>query len=150
MKKTILLITFLFALSVSGFSQMKKNDLVWQTKMEEAQKIAKAEKKPIFALFTGSDWCPWCIKLDNEILSKKDFVEYAKNNLVLLYIDFPRKTKLSPETEKYNYSLMKKYPVGGYPTVVLTDENGKTIETTGYQEGGPVKFVADLKKLLKK
>lgn len=142
---------FLFVLSMSVSAQtVKKGELTWYTKFEEAQKVAKAENKTIFALFTGSDWCPWCIKLDNEILSKKEFADYAKKNLVMVYIDFPRKTKLSEIDSKYNNQWRDKYPVKGYPTVVLMNSDLKLIETTGYQEGGPVKFVTDVKALLSK
>jgi thioredoxin-related protein len=31
------------------------------------------ENKPLLLFFTGSDWCGWCIKLQNEVLKTADF-----------------------------------------------------------------------------
>ena len=35
----------------------------WQTDFQAAQAKAKAQKKILLVAFTGSDWCPWCKKL---------------------------------------------------------------------------------------
>src|SRR6185436_2003646 len=53
---------------------------------------AKKEGKLLMMNFTGSDWCGWCIKLKGEVFSKPEFDEFASKHLVLLEIDFPRKT----------------------------------------------------------
>ena len=56
----------------------------WEDNYEKAMAKAKAEKKMVLLDFTGSDWCGWCIKLDKEVFSKKEFKDYAKENLVLV------------------------------------------------------------------
>jgi len=122
----------------------------WLTDFEEAKKQAAKEDKAILMDFTGSDWCGWCIKLDKEVFSKKEFLDYAKKNLVLVEVDFPSKKKLSAETKKQNAGLAKKFKVEGFPTIVLTDAKGKKFATTGYQEGGPKAYVKHLGKLLEK
>ena len=70
----------------------------WLTSYEQAQKEAQSKKKLLLMDFTGSDWCGWCIMLDKEVFSKKEFQEYASKNLVLLELDFPRMKKMPPET----------------------------------------------------
>ena len=59
--------------------------------------------------FTGSDWCPWCIKLDKDIFSKPEFADYAKTNLVLVQLDFPNQKPQSDDLKKANAALQAKY-----------------------------------------
>ena len=61
----------------------------WSDNYAKALAQAKAEKKLVLVDFTGSDWCGWCIKLDKEVFSKPEFKTYAKENLVLVELDFP-------------------------------------------------------------
>ena len=82
-----------------------KSPLTWYTNLGEAQKISAAKKKPIFAFFTGSDWCGWCHKLHNDVLNKPAFIEWAKKNVVLLELDYPRRKQLSPELQQQNGEL---------------------------------------------
>ena len=119
------------------------------TDLEAAKAKAKAEKNVLLLDFTGSDWCGWCIKLDKEVFSKKEFQDYAAEKLVLVKVDFPRTTKLAPELEKQNKDLAKKYEIQGYPTIKLVKPSGSEIAETGYEEGGPAKYVESLKKLIK-
>ena len=140
---------FLMLLAV-GASVAVAAEGPWLTDFEEAKKQAAKENKAILMDFTGSDWCGWCVKLDKEVFSKKEFLDYAKKNLVLLEVDFPRKKKLPAETKKQNEGLAKKYKIEGFPTILLTDAKGKKFAKTGYREGGPKPYVKHLKELLEK
>ena len=40
--------------------------------------------------------------------------------------------------------LRDKYEIGGFPTVLMLDAAGKVIARTGYREGGPEKYLAQL------
>ncbi len=118
---------------------------------EAAKAKAVKEGKPIFINFTGTDWCGWCIKLEKEVFSQKAFQDYAKGNLVLVEVDFPRKKEQTAELKEQNKKLDKEYGVEGYPTLYLLDAQGKKLtEDIGYREGGPEAYVAHLKSLLKK
>jgi thioredoxin-related protein len=123
--------------------------LTWLTDLPKAQAQAKAEKKLVMLDFTGSDWCGWCIKLNNEVFSKPEFAEYAKQNLVCVEVDFPSKKKLSAEQTKANDALAKKYDIKGYPTIIVLDSEGKKVGELGYMKGGPTAFIAALNKLKK-
>lgn len=122
----------------------------WLTDFAAATKLAAEKDLPILVDFSGSDWCGWCIKLDNEVFSKDEFAKYAKDNLVLFMADFPRRTKLAPELSKQNQELMQRYGVRGFPTVLVLDAAGKQIGRTGYQPGGPEKYIEHIKEILAK
>lgn len=120
----------------------------WITDYDAALAAAQKMGRPVLVNFTGSDWCGWCIKLMDEVFSKDEFIKYASDNLVLLKLDFPRKTQLPPAEAKANEQLAQKFKVTGFPTIVLLDGTGKEINRTGYQPGGPVKYISHLKALL--
>src|ERR1051325_8828309 len=130
--------------------QAGAEELQWLTDLPKAQAKAKKENKLVMLDFTGSDWCGWCIKLNKEVFSKPEFAEYAKKNLILVEVDFPVKKKLPEELKKANESLQEKYKVEGYPTIVVLDGEGKHLGDTGYVEGGPKAFIAELEKIKKK
>ena len=120
-----------------------------EREQRKAQAKAKAENKLLLMDFTGSDWCPWCIKLEKEILSTPAFGDFAKKNLVLLYVDFPQHKQLSAEQKKANQELQKKYAIRGFPTVIVLNKDGKKVGNLGYQAGGPTPFIKELEKLKK-
>ena len=121
----------------------------WETDLEVAKKRAKDENKQILADFTGSDWCGWCIKLKKEVFDQPEFQEYAKKHLIMLELDFPRKKELPAKEKEQNDKLSEEFKVEGFPTILLLNARGKELGRTGYQEGGPVKYVEHLKELLK-
>lgn len=125
-------------------------DLSWMTDLPKAQAKAKSENKLVIMDFTGSDWCPWCIKLHKEVFSQPEFVSYADKNLVAVEVDFPRNKELSAEQKQANDNLQQKYKIEGYPTVIVLDSNGKKVGELGYQPGGPKPFIAELEKLKSK
>lgn len=144
--KKLLLGTFV-ALALTG--AIAAESVTWLTDAAKAQAQAKTEKKLVLLDFTGSDWCGWCIKLNNEVFSKPEFAEYAKKNLVCVEVDFPNKKKLSAEQKKANDALAKKYSIQGYPTIIVLDGEGKKVGELGYLKGGPTAFIAELNKLKK-
>jgi thioredoxin-related protein len=120
----------------------------WSSDFAAAKKEAAVSKKDLLIDFTGSDWCGWCIKLNKEVFSQEPFKVGVKDKFVLVELDYPQdKSKLSAETIKQNEELQKKYPVQGFPTILLTDADGKPYATTGYQAGGPEAYVKHLDEL---
>lgn len=122
----------------------------WLTSLPEAQALAKKENKLVLMNFTGTDWCPWCIKLEAEVFSKPEFIEYAKKNLVLVQVDFPQSKPQTPELKKANQALQSKYKVEGYPTLVVIKPDGAIVwQQPGYLAGGPPAMIAELDKAKK-
>lgn len=119
--------------------------LSWHDNVDEALKIAQKENKTVLLNFTGSDWCIWCKRLNDEVFSKDEFSEYADKNLVLVKIDFPREKEQTAETKFYNQQLAAQYKIEGYPTIVLLRKDGSELGVTGYLEGGAANYVQHLK-----
>ena len=126
-----------------------KQDAVWMTDFAAAQALAKKENKPMLVDFTGSDWCGWCIKLDREVFTQPAFLDYAKKNLVLVKIDFPRNIPQTDAVKKQNRQLSAKYGIEGFPTILMMKADGKIIGRTGYQRGGAENYVKHLQGILK-
>lgn len=127
------------------------NEAKWLHDFEAAKAQAKEQGKPIFINFTGSDWCGWCIKLEKEVFTKKEFQDYAKDHLVLMEVDFPNKKEQPAEVKEQNKKLDKAFEIEGYPTLFLLDADGKKFtEDIGYREGGPAAYVEHLKSLIEK
>ena len=145
----------------------KKNtteDLVWHTDIKEAMGLAKKEDKPLFLFFTGSDWCGWCIRLQKEVFKTPEFEAWAKEKVVLVELDFPRRTEQTAELKNQNNQLQQAFGVQGFPTVWFAKADNKAgkvnfeqLGSTGYVAGGPsvwlsgadqiiAKFVHDSKK----
>jgi len=123
---------------------------LWVTDYKAAMEKAAAEKKDMLIDFSGSDWCGWCIKLDDEVFSQKEFIEKASKDFVFVMLDFPKDQKLTtPELKAQNEKLQVKYGPEGFPTVYLTDAKGKPYAQTGYQKGGPDTYLEHLSELRK-
>jgi len=120
----------------------------WETDFEAASKTAKASNRYMLLDFSGSDWCGWCIRLDKEVFSKKEFKNYAKKNLVCVLVDFPRRKSLRKRVAEQNKKLAAKYKVRGYPTVIVLSPGGDTVAQTGYRKGGAKKYVKHLGELI--
>jgi len=116
----------------------------WVESFHEAYRIAQAENKNILLNFTGSDWCPWCFRLSDEVFDTEEFKTYAEGNLVLLFLDFPSKLKLPEDQMRHNASLQALLGVEGYPTVWLLGPNLEPHLRTGYQAGGAEAYISHL------
>jgi len=141
------LMTGLLLAGLFGFSALAGEE--WLTDINQAKKEAAEKNLPILADFSGSDWCGWCIKLDKEVFSQKEFKAFAKDRVVLFLADFPRAKELTADLKMQNEQLRKAYAVEGFPTVLLLDAGGKVIARTGYRKGGAGAYVDHLKDLLK-
>ena len=142
---------------ILGSLTIQAQELTWQTDMNKALEISKKSKKPLFLFFTGSDWCGWCIRLQKEVFKTPEFEKWAKDNVVLVELDFPRRTPQEPEIQKQNAELQQTFAVQGYPTVWFvnaTVNEGKInidkLGTTGYLAGGPKVWLDTANGILKK
>ena len=111
--------------------------------LEQAQKTDKM----ILLNFTGSDWCGWCMRLDEEVFSTPEFNEFVKENLILLKIDFPSEIPQSELVKANNRALLEKYGVKGFPTIVFIDKNEEIIAVTGYQAGGALAYIEHMREI---
>ncbi len=135
--------TILAACSLSSFAADG-----WLSDFEKAKAQAGAEKKVLLMDFTGSDWCEYCIRLNNEVFSTPAFKKAAPADFVLLELDFPQnESKLPEATRKQNDALQNTYSVEGYPTILLADSQGRPFARTGYRKGGVEEYLKHLQSL---
>jgi protein disulfide-isomerase len=151
MNKIILYFVFFWSLQTLSAQELK-----WQTDINKAIELSTKSKKPLMLFFTGSDWCGWCIKLQKEVFQKPEFVEWSKN-VILVELDYPRKTQLEASLKKQNDQLQQIFQVQGFPTVwfVNPQKNGTQINLqqlgkTGYVAGGPEKWVEAVNQFMPK
>lgn len=130
----------------------------WLVKLQEAQALSQKTGKPIMANFTGTDWCSWCIKLKKEVFLTPEFKAWAKENVILLELDFPKRFQLPAEIKQQNYQMSQALGVRGYPTIwfftLSNNDQGQVtinqIGTTGYVQGGPSAYIAKANQILGK
>ena len=116
----------------------------WQTDVDAAIALAKKEGKSVMLEFTGSDWCPPCKRLEEEVFSKAEFGPEANKTFVLVRFDFPQTRELPPELAKQNEEWQTKYGVSGFPTVILVDKDQLPFGVLGFEEGGPENYLKRL------
>jgi thioredoxin-related protein len=159
------ILTLCLTLAIASFSsaQTQSGGLTWYTDLEKAIEVSNSTKKPVFGFFTGSDWCGWCHKLQRDVFAKNAFIEWAKKNVVLLELDFPRNKQLPAELAQQNQNLAKQFQVQGFPTVWYfngsKDKSGKRnltpLGSHGYPSGAEkgkeeLRFLADAEAILKR
>ncbi len=116
------------------FASRKATNLNWSQSYEDALAEAQATDKAVLALFTGSDWCKWCIHLKEDVLETPEFADWAQENVVLLELDYPRSRPLGDLLQEQNERLKEKYQVSGFPTVLLLDASGNVMGKMGYMK----------------
>ncbi|HTE06680.1 MAG TPA: thioredoxin family protein [Planctomycetota bacterium] len=129
-------------LSATAFAE----GATWFADFDEASKEAAKTGKDMLVDFTGSDWCFWCKKLDKEVFSFEAFQKGVENDFILVALDFPNaeEVKAKVPNPKRNDELRDQHGIKGYPTILLMTPKGEVYGRTGYQEGGPEKYVEHL------
>jgi protein disulfide-isomerase len=152
MKKIIIALVF-----VLGAISVQAQELYWETNVNKAIEVSKKTKKPMLLFFTGSDWCGWCIRLQKEVLKTPEFSAWAKQNVVLVELDYPRSKPQTNEIKQQNSQLQQIFSIQGYPTVhfaTVTETKGKikfnSLGNTGYVSGGPSAWLGVANGILKK
>lgn len=144
MKKLLAILVFIASVPLVGQD--------WKPSFSEAVATAKDENKPLILVFTGSDWCAPCIKLDKKIWMSAAFKDYAAKNYILYKADFPRKksNKLEAALVAENQKLAEKYnPNGFFPLVVVLDSDQNVLGVTGYKNITPSAYIELLNSFLK-
>ncbi|GBF22489.1 MULTISPECIES: thioredoxin family protein [Arenibacter] len=136
--------TLIMALFLSSFLSAQK----WESNWSDAAALAKEKHQNIVLVFSGSDWCAPCIKLDKSIWQSPEFQDYAKGHWTMLRADFPRKkaNQLPEEQKTKNAQLAEKYNKNGYfPLVLVLDASGNILGQTGFKNISVKEYIALLK-----
>jgi len=163
-KKFTFIFLSIFMIIFGGFSSgtlKSDNDTVevdlegavvgkWTQDYDAAVKLAKDKKLPIIINFTGSDWCGWCKLMEKNVFQKEDWKTYAKDNMVMVFIDSPNdKTKVPAKYIQRNEELKNKFKVSGFPTFILLDEDNATQlgKLGAGKDKNPENFISDINNL---
>ena len=119
---------------------------VWKSDYDAALKQAAAENKYVVVSISGLEWCGWCKALESEVFSQPEFIAYAKDNLICVLLDFKQSGRATNvEFAKQHETMLEKFKVQGFPTVIILNPQGKGIVRDGYQRGGAAKYVEFIK-----
>jgi protein disulfide-isomerase len=143
MRQILFITTILFALAMPIFADSYPPE-GWTASITDAISQAEREDKMIMLDFTGSDWCGWCHKLENEVWNTSEFETWADDNVVKVFLDFPQGIDLTTEQKQQNGLLQQVFGVQGYPTVFLLDSDLTPLLKTGYREGGADEYIRHL------
>lgn len=116
----------------------------WKTSFTEAKAQAAAENKNILLVFSGSDWCAPCIKLDKTIWQSEEFKSESAQKWVIYKADFPKKkANLLPlELTESNKKLAEQYnKAGNFPLVLLLNPAGSVLGISGYKNVSPQEYI---------
>lgn len=148
---------FLIVLVVMSSFAVQAQELKWETDINKAITVSNKTKKPMLLFFTGSDWCGWCIRLQKEVLKTPEFAAWANKNVVLVELDYPRKTPQTEVIKAQNAGLQQTFGIQGFPTIYFATakvKGGKPsftgIGSTGYVAGGPKAWLEVADGILKK
>lgn len=120
------------------------NRINWLTNYDEAANLSRSTSKPMVLLFTGSDWCTWCIKLEEESLNTSEFADAAGDKFVFVKLDFPLNRAQPADISAQNKRLQKQFDVQGYPTIIILDSKQRKIGHSGYRPGGGKQYAGHL------
>lgn len=135
MKKIVL-----FVLIIPFFSYSQN----WKSSFEEAKNQALGENKNIVLVFSGSDWCAPCIKLDKTVWQSEEFKKESDNNWIIYKADFPKKkaNQLNSDLTESNKKLAAQYNSSGYfPLVLLLDKSGTVLGVEGYKNISAAEYI---------
>lgn len=126
---------------MASVAALQAGDL-WSTDYTATLQQAAAEKRNVLLEFTGSDWCPPCMQQAKQVFDQPEFADFAKDNLLLVKLDFPRRAAQDEATKKRNQDFAAQYSVEVFPTVILLDPAGKQLaRQVGYPGGGVEAFL---------
>jgi thioredoxin-related protein len=126
--------TLLLPACPSRLQAAQKKQTPWLINFDRAMTEGRNQDRLVLSYFSGSDWDPWCQKLDEEVLETQAFRDWAARNVVLLRLDFPREKRISSTVSLQNEQLKMRYSVAKTPTVVFLDPWAEPIARCGYDE----------------
>ncbi|MCX7833558.1 MAG: tetratricopeptide repeat protein [Ignavibacteria bacterium] len=126
---------FLLSLILICTFQVKSEEVIFtKGTYEEVLALAQKENKVIMIDFF-TDWCKWCVELDNIVYKNEEVAKYANANQINWKIDAEKGEGIQ---------IAKKYKVSGYPTVIFTEPDGTEIDRiVGFLK--PQKFLETMK-----
>jgi Thioredoxin-like domain len=119
---------------------------VWEYDIGVAMHQAQIEKRHVLVLFTGSDWCEWCQKMEDEVFSQREFAVYTHERWILVKLDYPHALAQTDALKNQNAEMLRRFDVKEFPNAVIMDDNSRLLtRIPGYREGGAGNFIKLMK-----
>ncbi len=119
------------------------NQINWLRNYSDAVALSQSTSKPIAILFTGTGWCPACMKLERAVLNNPEFTQAVGQRFVFLKAEFPDYSEQAVMASPYK-PLLDRYGINEFPTIVVVNTNGQLLYTVNYREGGPQAYAQEL------
>jgi len=97
---------------------------------------AKTEgKDKVVVLLTGTDWCPYCVELERNVIQTSEWQSFASSEVVFESYEYPATGR--PKSGVRG-EMLERFDIEGFPTIVVLDANGKVLgEEAGYGGDSP-------------
>lgn len=120
----------------------------WERHPGKAMREAREKDRPLLVLFTALAWSDNAKKLGDEVFLSRTFNDFAREKLVMTFLDYPQSISSAPESMQM---MKERYRVTGYPTILLLDHKGKEIwRKSGYVPGKAQDYFDDLSEALER
>lgn len=148
------LIALILAATLITTTASAEETVRWETDYDTAMAKAEETGRYVFVFFTGSNWCIYCMIINNRFFKKPEFIKLANEQFICLEVDFPRGEAAkgqSDELKAFNQKLTRKHYIRSYPTIIITNKKGVAIGRTGYQKKmDAAQFVDHLSEMIDK
>lgn len=132
--KTVVI--FFAVILLAAIFSSDSSAITWMDDLDKAIAEANVDGRPVMVDFY-TDWCGWCKKLDKDTYANPEVQELA-GSFISVKVNGDR-----------NRSVLGKYGVRGFPTIVFLDGKGSVIDkVVGYL--GPQDMASRMKGVLAK
>lgn len=140
---TSLLTAQTFNPSQSTVQSTPAGQINWLNSYSDAVSSSQSTSKPIVILFTGTSWCPACMKLERDVIANPEFIRAVGDKFVFLKAEFPDYSERAIKASPFK-PLMDQYGVNQYPTMVVINANGQKLATVNYRNGAARSYADEL------
>lgn len=146
----IMFLVMLLATASDG--QESPTTFDWTTSYPEAVDQANEQNAPIMLFFSGSDWCPWCRKLNAEVFDTPAFSAWSNQRVVPMMVDFPKTRTLPGPLANQNNRLLDRYRqhLAGFPTALFIRPDGTVVGKLGYEPDGLLTWIDKAQRIVGK
>lgn len=113
-------------------SKLYNPDADARADIKQAISLAKKEHKHVM-LQVGGNWCIWCTRFHNTVMSNDTLKNIMENNYVVVHVNYEKKNAEDKLWGELGYPQRF-----GFPVFVILDEQGNRIHTqnSAYLEEG--------------
>lgn len=130
MKKHILPILLTIIVGFTSLHAGDKAEIKWRTFNAGLAEANKSNKKVFIDVYT--DWCKWCKKLDAEVYTDKNVVDYINKYYIPVKMNGESNQDVKFKDKAYTEAtLSQAFGVTGFPTLIFLASNGDPIEKIG-------------------